>query len=71
MFPVFIGRKLQLSTIVIILFLCPALNQLQSRGVSPCIVTHLQALFGTLPLTPAASSDQLVKYAEIQLRHAS
>ena len=26
------------------LFLCPVPNQLQSRGVSPCIVTHLQAL---------------------------
>ena len=25
-------------------FLCPVPNQLQPRGVSPCIVTHLQAL---------------------------
>ena len=43
-FLVFISRKLQLSSIVRILFLCPVPNQLQSRGVSPCIVTHLQAL---------------------------
>ena len=41
---VFISRKLQLSSIVRILFLCPVPNQLQSRGVSLCIVTHLQAL---------------------------
>ncbi|KAK2174042.1 hypothetical protein NP493_828g00005 [Ridgeia piscesae] len=43
-FLVFISRKLQLSSIIRILFLCPVPNQLQSRGVSPCIVTHLQAL---------------------------
>ena len=41
---VFISRKLELSSIFRILFLCPVPHQLQSRGVSPRIVTHLQAL---------------------------
>ena len=36
---------LQLSSIVrILLLLWPVPNKLQSRGISPCIVTHLQAL---------------------------
>ncbi|KAK2177151.1 hypothetical protein NP493_616g02003 [Ridgeia piscesae] len=43
-FLVFISRELQRSSIVRIVLLRPVLNQLQSRGVSPYIVTHLQAL---------------------------
>ena len=43
-FQVFISRKLQLSSVVRISLLCPVPNQLQSRGVSPYIVTHLHAL---------------------------
>ena len=42
---VFLSLKLQLSSIVRMLFLCPVPNQIQSREVSPCIVTHLQALY--------------------------
>ena len=38
----------QISPVVRILFVCPVHNQLQSRGVSPCIVTHLFAV--PLPL---------------------
>ena len=52
-FLVFINRKQQLSYFVRILFLCPAPNQLQSRGVSPRIVIHLQAV---LPYMSAAST---------------
>ena len=38
-FLVFISRKLQLSSVVI-LFLSPVANELQSPGVSPCIVSQ-------------------------------
>ena len=48
-FVVFISRKLQLSSVVRISLLCPVTNQLQSRGVLPCIVTHLQALLLLIP----------------------
>jgi len=34
-FLLFISRKLQLSSVFIILFLCPVPNLVQSRGVSP------------------------------------
>ena len=62
-FLVFISRKLQLSSVVI-LFLSPVANELQSPGVSPCIVAHLQALFVqnvilhllcTIPRSPVGS----------------
>jgi len=44
-FLVFISRKLQLSSIEY--YSCDYYrNQLQSRGVSPCIVPDLQALLG-------------------------
>ena len=38
-------RKIQLSSVVRKSLVCPALNQFQSRGVSPCVVTQLQALY--------------------------
>ena len=44
---VFICRKLQLSSIVRIVLLCPVPSQPQSRGVSPCIVTHLLQVYHT------------------------
>jgi len=40
LFHVPISRKLQLSSVVTILSLCPVASQLQSCGVLPCIVTH-------------------------------
>ena len=42
------SRKLQLSSIVRILFLCPVPNQLQSRGVSPA--RYRDPLTGPIPL---------------------
>jgi len=40
----FISRKIQLTLVVRISLLYPVPNQLQSHGVSLCIVTQLQAL---------------------------
>ena len=47
-----------------VLFLCPVLNclayKLQSRGISPCIVTHLPALLGVLRLWSDLSRNSCV-----------
>ena len=64
-FIIFITRKLQLSSLVRIYLMCPVPNQLQSRGVSPCIVTHLQALLKT----HNASRDNLFRDRQLSRLH--
>ena len=64
-FLVFICRKVQMSSIVRILFLCPVPNQLQSRGVWPFIVTHLQALL-TLSLSGRPNQPESLSWPERQ-----